>query len=122
MIIDLDSSRYKVLRPIIECLKFSQLAQALTMAEYVPLVHLSRAYSSSIYNKVDDVIHFEVASHNTSIKKSHFSKLVRLATLEVHVDPESISTSALIQMFYQMRYTMDISLLSKFRKPFLPPI
>ena len=44
MIIDLESSRYdKVLRPIIECLKFLPLAQALTMAESVPLVHLLEA-------------------------------------------------------------------------------
>ena len=49
MIIDIDSSTYdKFLRPIIECLKFSTLARALTMAKSVPLVHLSKAYSSAI--------------------------------------------------------------------------
>ncbi|CAI9297936.1 unnamed protein product [Lactuca saligna] len=44
---------------MIECLKFSPLAQALTMAEFVPLVHHSKAYSSTIYNKAEDIIHFE---------------------------------------------------------------
>ncbi|CAI9272962.1 unnamed protein product [Lactuca saligna] len=64
MILDLDSSRYnEVFRLIIECLKFSPLAQALTITEYVPLIHHHKAYSSAIYNKADDIIHFEFASH-----------------------------------------------------------
>lgn len=54
MILDLDSSRYnEVLISIIECLKLSPLAHALTVVEYVSLVHLSKACSSSIYDKAD---------------------------------------------------------------------
>lgn len=92
------------------------------MAETIPLVHLSKAYSSSIYKKGEDLIHFEVSSHKTSITKPHFSKLLGIPLHEVHVVHESISTSSLIEMFYQMGYTCDISLLSKFRKPFFPPM
>ncbi|CAI9287503.1 unnamed protein product [Lactuca saligna] len=63
MILDLDPLRYnEFLRPIIEYLKFSPLSQALTMVESV---HLSKTYLSAIYNKADDIIHFEVASHKT---------------------------------------------------------
>ena len=58
MIINLESSRYhKVLMPIIECLKFSPLSQELTMVEPVPLIQLSKAYSSTIYTKADEIIH-----------------------------------------------------------------
>lgn len=92
------------------------------MVESVPLVHLSKAYSSAIYNKIDEVIHFKVASHTTSITKRHFTRLLGIASSTNLLDPESISSTALIEMFYQMGYTRDIALLSKFRNPFLPPM
>ncbi|CAI9294040.1 unnamed protein product [Lactuca saligna] len=105
MIIDLDSSRYyEVLCLIIECLKFSPLAQALTMANFGPLVHLSKSYSSTIYRIVKYVIQFEVASHKTSITKPDFSKLLVLTFPVLPVDPESIPTNELIEMFYKMGY------------------
>lgn len=72
--------------------------------------------------KADDVIHFEVASHKTSITKPHFTKLLGLTLPEVHVDPESIPTTTLIYMFYQIGYNGNISQLSKFKKSFLPPM
>ncbi|CAI9282364.1 unnamed protein product [Lactuca saligna] len=54
-ILDLDSSRYsEALRTMIECLRFSPLAQTLTM----------------------------VSSHKTSITNTHFSKLLGLASSE----------------------------------------
>lgn len=68
--------------------------------------------------KLEDVIHFEVANHKTSISKSHFCKLLGLITPEVSVDPESIPATNMIEMLYQMGYTDDIS---KFRKS-LPPM
>ncbi|CAI9282209.1 unnamed protein product [Lactuca saligna] len=123
MIIDLDSLRYnEVLRPVIECLKYSSLAQALTMVESVSFVHLSKAYSSSLYNKENDIIYFEVTSQKTLITKSHFCRLLGLTSSNALVYQESISSTILIEMFYQMGYTGDIALLSKFSKPFLPPI
>ncbi|CAI9264261.1 unnamed protein product [Lactuca saligna] len=48
LILDFNSSKYGVsLQPIIECLRHSPLALALSMAENVPLVHLYRAYSTT---------------------------------------------------------------------------
>ena len=122
-IIGLDASRYNALiRPLIKCLKFSPLMKALTMSEDVPLVHLSKAFSTVIYNKSEEVIYFEVSSHKTSITKANFYKLLGLAMPDVSIDRGSIPASSLIEMFFQMGYTGDISLLSKFRKSFLPPM
>lgn len=121
MIIDLDATRYNaLLLPIIEYLKFSPLRKASTMPDEVPLVHLARAFSSAIYNIPDDVISFEVANHKTSINKPNFCKLLGPVSSDVVVDSESIPITSLIEMFYQMGHTGDISLLSRFRKSFLP--
>ena len=50
--IDLRSSRYPDdLKPMIECLEYSPIYQALTMVETVPMVHLSQAYSSDFFNQ-----------------------------------------------------------------------
>lgn len=73
MIIDLDASRYNsMVCPMIEFLKFSPLMKSLTMVDKVPLVHLSRAYSSAIYNIQDEVISFKVANHKTLVNKPNF--------------------------------------------------
>lgn len=123
LIIDLDASCYNALiRPLIECLKFSPLMKALTMSEDVPLVHLSKDLSTAVYNKYEYVINFEVSSHKTSITKPNFYKLLGLVKPAVSVDPESIPAAYLIEMFFQIGYTGDISLFSKFRKSFLPLI
>lgn len=123
LIIDLDASRYNALIiPLIEWLKFSPLMKALTMYEVVPLVYLSNAFSTTIYNKSKDVINFEISNNKTSILKANFCKLLGLVTPEVSVDLESIPETSMIEMFHQMGYTGDISLLSKFRKSFLPPM
>ncbi|CAI9277151.1 unnamed protein product [Lactuca saligna] len=121
--LDLDSSRYpKALRPMIEYLCFSLLAQTLTMAEIVPFVHLSKAYTIENYIQVDGIITFEVASHKTSISKACFYRCLGFTATEGLGDPNSIFSSALIEMFYQMGFIGDISLLSKFRKSSLPPM
>ncbi|CAI9276088.1 unnamed protein product [Lactuca saligna] len=105
MIIDIEFSHYdKVLRPIIECLKFSPLSQALIMAESITLVHLSKAYSLAIYTKAYEIIHFEVSFHKTSITKACFCILLGFTSSESLVDPESISNIALIGIFYQMGF------------------
>lgn len=88
MIIDLDASCYNALvRTIIECLKFSPLMKALTMIDKVPLVHLSRAFSTVIYNKQEEIINFKVDNHKTSINKPYFCKMLGLASSEASVDP-----------------------------------
>lgn len=121
MIIDLDASLYdELIQPMIDGLKCSPLMKELTIEETIPLVHLSKAFSTAIYNKMDDVIKFEVANHKTSISKLQFCKILGLSTSEVNVDLESIPATSMIEMLYQMGYTSDISLLSKFRKSFLP--
>ncbi|CAI9300866.1 unnamed protein product [Lactuca saligna] len=119
--LDLESSRYtKSLRLMIECLPFSPLASTLTMAEFVPLVHISKAYSFANYSQADGVITFEVASHKTSISKARFYRCLGFTATEGLVHPESISSSTLIEMFYQMGYIRDISLFSKFSRTYPP--
>ncbi|CAI9263690.1 unnamed protein product [Lactuca saligna] len=123
MIIDLDASRYnELIRPMIDCLKFSPLMKVLTLAEIVSLVHLSKSFLTAINIKSDDIINFEVANHKTSISKPHLCKLLGLTTSEVSVDPESIPSISMIEMLYHMGYSGDISLLSKFRKSSRPNI
>lgn len=122
LILDLKASRYnEALKPMIKCLRYSLLAQSLTMEDNVPLVHLSKAYSYGTYSQQEGVIQFEVASHKTSISKPSLCIILGLSTTEALVDPKSILVSALINMLFQMGYTGDLSLLSKFRKTFLPP-
>ncbi|KAI3701012.1 hypothetical protein L2E82_45654 [Cichorium intybus] len=102
MIIDLDSSRYNaILQPMMECLKYSRISQALTMSESVPVVHLSSAYSSAIYNKAEETISFEVASHKTSISKSRFSRLLGFTSHDNLVDPDSISCNGLFTLLFK---------------------
>ncbi|CAI9296681.1 unnamed protein product [Lactuca saligna] len=61
LILDLDASCYnELLYPMIECLRYSPLVQALTMAYSLPLVHLSKAYSSVNYSQSEELIHFEI--------------------------------------------------------------
>ncbi|CAH1451329.1 unnamed protein product [Lactuca virosa] len=105
---------------MIECLHLSPLAQALTMAESVPLVHLLKTYAYTSYVLADDVINFEVYSRKTSISKSRFCRILGFDSTEGLVDLDSISSTDLIHMFYHMGYLGDITLLSKFREPNLP--
>lgn len=93
--------------------------KALTMSEDVPLVYLSKAFFTTIY-KSEDFINFEVLNHKTSISKPNFCKLLGLVSPEISVDPELVPATYLIEMFFQMGYTGDISLQSKFGKSFLP--
>ncbi|CAI9299595.1 unnamed protein product [Lactuca saligna] len=119
MILDLDAFCYNaLLRPMIECLRFSSLVNGLTMVEEVPLIHLYKAFSATLYNKLDDGIYFEVSNHKTSISMPHFYKLLGLITPEISVNPELIPAISITGMFFQMGYTGDISLHSKFKKSF----
>lgn len=121
--LDLNSSQYsRALKPMIECLQYSRLAQALTMAESVPLIHLSRAYLSAIYNPNEGVITFDIDSNKTSVSKTRLCRMLEFSSKEGLVDPELISSAAIIEMFFQMGYLGEIILLLKFNKPNLPPI
>ena len=123
MAIDMDSSKYPVIiQPLIECLKFSKLATALTASAQVPLVHLSTAFSTSIYTKQDETITFEVAGHKTSVSLNRFRKLFKLPTTVHTVNPDSISSIDIHKVFYRMGYSGDIIKLSNFKKSHLPPV
>lgn len=99
--LDLDSSRYSnVLKPIIECMHYSPLDQALTMFGFVALVHLSKAFSSTNYNQSEGLITFDVDSHKTSISKVRFYMMLGFSSIDGLIDPESISSSEIIKMFY----------------------
>ncbi|CAI9299382.1 unnamed protein product [Lactuca saligna] len=123
LIINSDASRYNSpIKPMIECLKFSPLMKALTMAEVVPLIHLCKSFSMVIHAKTREIVNFEVANNKTSINKANFHKLLVLVSSNDGIEPESIPTIGLIEMFYHMGYTINTSLLFKFRKSFLPAI
>ena len=68
------------------------------------------------------MITFEVNSQKTCISKSRFCRLLGFTATNDLVGLESISSSLIIEMFYQMGYLENITLLSKFRKPNLPRI
>ncbi|KAI3524142.1 hypothetical protein L1887_02794 [Cichorium endivia] len=121
MVIDLDSSRYsEPLKPMIECLKYSKISKALTKSESVPVVHHSFAYSSVVYNRAEENISLEVATHMTSISKSRFSKLLGFTSSDNLTNPESITDVDIQKMFWQMGYNGVITTISKFKKSCLP--
>lgn len=92
------------------------------MAELIPLFNPSKAYSSVTYIQADEIITFEVSTNRTSINKGQFCTMLGLDSFEGLVDWNSISSTDLVNMFYHMVYIVYISLLSKFRKPNLPPM
>lgn len=97
LILVLNSSRYSdELQPMIECMKYSPISQDLTMAESVPMVHFSQAFSSTFYNQNEGVITFELDSHKTFISKTRFCRLLGFSSAEDLVDPESISSAAIL--------------------------
>lgn len=111
MIIDPESSCYdKVLRPIIECLKLLLLAQALTKAESVPLVHLSKAYSLSIYTKANEIIYFEVASHKTLITKARFCRVLGFASS----DATKLFYTFIYDLYHGIKLDFGVVLWSQF--------
>ncbi|CAI9294353.1 unnamed protein product [Lactuca saligna] len=89
LILDLDSSRYNdPLKLMIECLWFSPIAQALTMAYTIPLVYLSKVYSCATYTQADGIITFEVTTNKTLINKARFCRMLWLDSSEDLVDPD----------------------------------
>lgn len=71
MILDLHRAKYDgFLQLIVECLRYSPLIIALTKSEIVPIVHLSKAYSTACYQKEEQRIMFEVFNSKNHITKS----------------------------------------------------
>ncbi|CAI9283107.1 unnamed protein product [Lactuca saligna] len=82
----------------------------------------SRAYPCATYVLVDGAMIFNVDSQKTSITKSRFCRIMWFDSTERLFDLDSIYSVDLIHMFYQMGYNEDFSLLSIFKKPYLPPM
>lgn len=79
LILDLNPAKYdRFLQPIVECLRYSPLVIALTKSEIVPLVHLSKVYSTASYQKGEELIPFEIYNKKTHITKSHLCSLLGL--------------------------------------------
>ncbi|CAI9286301.1 unnamed protein product [Lactuca saligna] len=81
LILDLDPSKYDAfLQPLIECLRHSLLAGALSKLVHVTLVHLSNAFSTAHYKESSATIIFELGNQQTTITKSRFSRLLGLSS------------------------------------------
>ncbi|CAH1443949.1 unnamed protein product [Lactuca virosa] len=77
LILDIDPSKCDAfLQPLIECLRYSPLATALSKTENFPLALLSKAYSSDRYQESSATITFELGNLQTTITKSRFSRLM----------------------------------------------
>ena len=98
------------------------LVIALTKTMIVTLAHQSKAHSIASYQSGEESITFEIDTKKTHITKSRFISLLGLPQGCDLVDPKSISNSAILEMFYQMGYTEYLAIVSKFKKPNLPPM
>ena len=122
LVIDLTPQAYdSYMFPIIECLKYSPIAPALSRVETVPMELLSQIYATAHYDKVVDRIFFEVSDHKASISKQRFGSLLGFAADPSRVNPETIPLGHLFSMFYNMGYTEVLTSVTKFKKSCLPP-
>ncbi|KAL7600401.1 hypothetical protein Lser_V15G23655 [Lactuca serriola] len=122
LIIDLTPHSYDAfIFPIIECLKYSPIAPALTRAEAVPMEFLSQIFATAHCDKVVDRIFFDVFEHKASISKQRFCTLLGFESDSLMVNPETIPMGHLFNMFYNMGYTKVLPTVTKFKKSCLPP-
>ena len=108
--------------PIVECLNYSHLVIGLTKVECVPMSLMSKAYSTAGYVKEEERISFEVFDKKTLITKARFFSLLGLDHDDIPIKPDSLSTTQIIGMFYQIGYTDRIPSITKFKKSNLPPL
>ncbi|KAL7585848.1 hypothetical protein Lser_V15G44772 [Lactuca serriola] len=122
LIIDLTPHVYDAFMfPIIECLKYSPLAPALTKAEVVAMEFLSQIFATAHYDKSVDRIFFDALDYKASISKQRFCSLLGFEPDSSRVNPESIPVGHLFSMFYNMGYTEVLTTATKFKKSCLPP-
>lgn len=122
LVIDLTPLSYdSYMTLIIECLKYSQIAPALSRVESVPMEILSQVYATAHYDKAVERVFFEVADHKTSISRQRFGTLLGLAADPSRINPETIPIGHLYNMFYNMGYTEALTSVAKFKKSCLPP-
>ena len=114
LVIDLTPQAYdSYMFPIIECLKYSQIAPALSRVESVPMVLLSQVYATAHYDKAVDRVFFEVSDHKTSISRQRFGTLLGFAADPSRINPETIPVGHLYNMFYNMGYTEVLTSVEK---------
>lgn len=112
LVLDLDPFKYdSFMLLIVECQKYSPLVNALTRFETIPMSLLSKAYSSASYIKEKQRITFVVLDKKTFIMKSRFCSLLGITQDDSMVDPDSISITATMEMFYQMGYKETLTLI-----------
>ena len=122
LLIDLSPFLYDTyMYQVVECLKYSPLAKALTTVEVVPMSCLSQIYSTATYDKGADKIFFDILNQKASISKNRFCSLLGLAYEDSMVNPDSIATDQLFLMFYNLGYTETLTTMTKFKKSCLPP-
>ncbi|KAL7597933.1 hypothetical protein Lser_V15G27207 [Lactuca serriola] len=122
LVIDITPHVYDVFMfPIIECLKYSLIAPALTKVEAVPMEFLSQIFATTHYDKAVDRIFFDVLDHKASISKQYFCSILGFEPDSTRVNPESIPVGHLFSMFYNMGYTEVLTTVTKFKKSCLPP-
>ncbi|KAL7618923.1 hypothetical protein Lser_V15G01055 [Lactuca serriola] len=122
LVIDLAPQAYdSYMFPIMECLKYSQIAPALSRVETVPMELLSQVYATAHYDKAVDRVFFEVSDHKTSISRQRFGTLLGFAADPSRINPETIPIGHLYNMFYNMGYTEVLTSVAKFKKSCLPP-
>ena len=68
------------------------------------------------------VMMFEIQCVKTLISKSNLCKLLGLSTAEDLIAPDKISASTIIQVYNQIGYIYDFSVLYLFKKSVLPAI
>ncbi|KAL7616230.1 hypothetical protein Lser_V15G04372 [Lactuca serriola] len=98
---------------IIECLKYSPLIIALTNVDIVPMSLLSQVYSSVKYVKDDERIMFEIIDKKTYVSKIRFCSLLGLPYANSMLNPNSITTARIFEIFYNMGYTDFLSTVAK---------
>ncbi|CAI9299229.1 unnamed protein product [Lactuca saligna] len=123
LILDLNPAKYDgFLQPLIECLRYSPLFIALKKSKIIPLVHLSIAYSTASYQEGEEMITYKIFKMKTHISKLRFCSLLGIHQGHDLVDPETISNSAILGMFYQMGCKEVLTVVLKFMKLNLPPM
>lgn len=123
MVLLLDPTKYSPLvQPLISCLDHSVSKKYLVLVEDVPISQLQLAFSTASYNKQMDVMKFLLQGVKTTISNSNFCKLLGLSIVEDLISPNNIYTLTIIQVYNQMGYISDLSVLSRLKKFSLTPI
>lgn len=100
LILDLAPVKYDpYMLPIAECLKYTPLVNAFTKVECVPLSLFLKPFSSAKNLKEEEKIIFEVHDKKHSISKTRFCSLRGLNCIDSMVNPESITTAQVFEMF-----------------------